>query len=128
MVLGSWRLNTIWTFLWNDSGVILEILEIDSESLFNVKVYILNISLDLKLIVSFVGETRMDRFQHEFFVISEVRGCELQGLHSINVRKKFEKKLFVGSDPFRKVLKRHIWQPLGTKHCQKNIFIVPQLL
>ena len=52
MVLGSWRLNIIWKLLWNDSGVILEILEIDSGSFFNVKVNVLNICLDLKLIFS----------------------------------------------------------------------------
>ena len=52
MVLGSWRLNIIWKLPWNDSGVILEILEIDSGSFFNVKVCFLNIFLDLKLIFS----------------------------------------------------------------------------
>ena len=50
MVLGSWRQNIIWKLLRNDSGVILEILEIDPDSFFNVKVYFLNIFLDLKLI------------------------------------------------------------------------------
>ena len=50
MVLGSWRQNIIWKLLRNDWGVILEILEIDSDSFFNVKVHFLNIFLDLKLI------------------------------------------------------------------------------
>ena len=50
MVLGSWRQNIVWKLLQNDSGVILEILEIDSGSFFNVKVHFLNIFLDLKLI------------------------------------------------------------------------------
>ena len=52
MVWGFWRLDIIWKLLWNDSGVILEILEIDSGSFFNVKVHFLNICLDLKLIFS----------------------------------------------------------------------------
>ena len=43
MVWGSWRLNIIWKLLRNDSGVILEILEIYSGSFFNVTVYLLNI-------------------------------------------------------------------------------------
>ena len=34
--------SIIWKLPWNDSGVILEILEIGSESLFNVKVDVLS--------------------------------------------------------------------------------------
>ena len=45
MVWGSWRVNIIWKLLWNDSGVILELLEIDLEPGFNQKVNIWNISL-----------------------------------------------------------------------------------
>ena len=34
-VLGSWRPNIIWKLLWNDSGMILDLLEIDSEPCFD---------------------------------------------------------------------------------------------
>ena len=50
MVWGFWRLNIIWKLPWNDSEVILEILEIDSGSFFKVKVYFLNLFFDLKFI------------------------------------------------------------------------------
>ena len=50
MVFGSWRVNITWKSFQNDSGVILELLEIDSGSFFNVKIHNLNKSLDLKLI------------------------------------------------------------------------------
>ena len=52
MVLGSWRLNIIWKLLRNDSGVILELLEIDSGSIFDVNVCCLHMFLDFKLIFS----------------------------------------------------------------------------
>ena len=39
MVLRPWRPNLIWKLLWNDSGVILEILEINPGSFFNAKVH-----------------------------------------------------------------------------------------
>ena len=44
---GSLRANIIWKLVWNDSEVILNLLEIDPESFFNVKVYILSISPDI---------------------------------------------------------------------------------
>ena len=50
MVWGSWSQTVIWKLPRNDSGVILEILEIDSGSFFNVKVHVLNIFLDFKFI------------------------------------------------------------------------------
>ena len=52
MALGSWRQNIIWKLLRNDSGVILEILEIDSGSFFIAKVCVLNRFPYLKLIFS----------------------------------------------------------------------------
>ena len=52
MVSGLRRVNIIWKLLRNDSGVILEILEIDSGTFFSAKVSFLNIFLHLKLIFS----------------------------------------------------------------------------
>ena len=60
MVWGSWRLNIIWKLLRNNSGVLLEILEIDSGLFFNVKVYFLNIFCDLKFIFRKMWEFRSD--------------------------------------------------------------------
>ena len=45
MVSGSLRVNIIWKLLQSDSGVIFELLEIDSASFLNVKVHFLNIFL-----------------------------------------------------------------------------------
>ena len=39
-----------WKLMWNDSGVILEILEIDAGSFFDVTVHLLNRFLDFKCI------------------------------------------------------------------------------
>ena len=47
MFLGSWQANIIWKMLRNDSGVILELLEIDLEHFFTQKVNILKIVLDI---------------------------------------------------------------------------------
>ena len=50
MVLGSWRPNIIWKLLRNDTGVISELLDIDSGTFSNAKLHVLNICLDVKLI------------------------------------------------------------------------------
>ena len=41
MVVGSRRVNIIWKLLWNDSGILLDLLELDLEHVFNQKVDIL---------------------------------------------------------------------------------------
>ena len=47
MVLGLRRVNIIWKLVGNDSGVILELLEIDPEQIFNRKVHIWDIFPDI---------------------------------------------------------------------------------
>ena len=47
MVLGSWRTNIIWKLHRNDSGVILELLEIDLDPFFKQKNDILNMYLNI---------------------------------------------------------------------------------
>ena len=48
MDLESWMSNIIWKLPWNDSEVLLEILELDLGSFFYVKVYLFNIFFNLK--------------------------------------------------------------------------------
>ena len=45
--LGPWRRNNIWKLLRNDSGFILNLLEIDLGSFFDQKINILNIFLHI---------------------------------------------------------------------------------
>ena len=47
MELGPWRQNNIWKLTRNDSGVILDLLEIHLEPFFSQKVNIWNIYLDI---------------------------------------------------------------------------------
>ena len=63
MVLGSWRVNFIWKIVWNDSGAILELLEIDTEHASNVKVHMLTISPTINSQNNYNSKF-ISRFQH----------------------------------------------------------------
>ena len=75
MFLGSLRANIIWKLVWNDSGVILKLLEIDPESFFNVKVYILSISPDIN---SQNEKNSKSNFKSQHLVINPGQGPPLK--------------------------------------------------
>ena len=75
MVLGSLRANIIWKLVWNDSGVILKLLEIDPESFFDVKVCILSISPDIN---SQNEKNSKSNFKSQHLVINPGQGPPLK--------------------------------------------------